>query len=166
MYTQIAGMTIIAYLVKMIPNVQGFVIMLTQTITVLYMIYYILMFITFLKLRYDQPNRPRNFKVPGGKIGAWIVAGLGLISSVFAIILAIYPPAQVKKEVGSPFIYMSVIVLLVAVVLLICFILYQLSQYHTNWVDPDNEFAPFTWQIEGLDKPEKVSSNIPTVRNV
>ena len=166
MYTQIAGMTIIAYLVKMIPNVEGFVIMLTQTITVLYMIYYILMFITFLKLRYDQPNRPRNFKVPGGKIGAWIVAGLGLISSVFAIILAIYPPAQVKKEVGSPFIYMSVIVLLVAVVLLICFILYQLSQYHTNWVDPDNEFAPFTWQIEGLDKPEKVSSNIPTGRNV
>lgn len=42
---------------------------------------------------------------------------------------------------------MSVIVLLVAVVLLICFILYQLSQHHTNWVDPDNEFAPFTWQI-------------------
>lgn len=93
MYTQIAGMTIIAYLVKMIPNVEGFVIMLTPTITVLYMIYYILMFITFLKLRYDQPNRPRNFKVPGGKIGAWIVAGLGLISSIFAIILAIYPPA-------------------------------------------------------------------------
>ena len=107
-------------------------------------------------------NGHRNFKVPGGKIGAWIVAGLGLISSVFAIILAIYPPAQVKKEVGSPFIYISVIVLLVAVVLLICFILYQSSQHHTNWVDPDNEFASFTWQIEGLDKPEKVSSNIPT----
>ena len=50
MYTQIAGMTIIAYLVKMIPNIEGFVIMLTPTITVLYMIYYILMFITFFKV--------------------------------------------------------------------------------------------------------------------
>lgn len=161
MYTQIAGMTIIAYLVKLIPNVEGFVIMLTQTITVLYLFYYILMFTTFLKLRYDQPNRPRTFKVPGGKFGAWFVAGLGLLSSIFGIILAIYPPAQVKAEVGSPVVYISVILILVAVILGICFVMYQLSKHH-NWVDPTNKFAPFTWEIEGLKKPGKVSSNVPT----
>ena len=161
MYTQIAGMTIIAYLVKLIPNVEGFVILLTQTITVLYMIYYILMFTAFLRLRYDQPNRPRSFKVPGGMVGAWIVAGIGLISSVFAIVLAIYPPAQVKSEVGSPAIYISVIVILVAIILAICLALYQLSKHH-DWVIPDNEFAPFTWEIEGLKKPGKVLSNVPT----
>ncbi|MCH5382148.1 amino acid permease [Lactobacillus paragasseri] len=161
MYTQIAGMTIIAYLVKLIPNVEGFVILLTQTITVLYMIYYILMFTAFLRLRYDQPNRPRSFKVPGGMVGAWIVAGIGLISSVFAIVLAIYPPAQVKSEVGSPAIYISVIVILVAIILAICLALYQLSKHH-DWVNPDNEFAPVTWEIEGLKKPGKVLSNVPT----
>lgn len=161
MYKQIAGMTIIAYLVKLIPNVEGFVILLTQTITVLYMIYYILMFTAFLRLRYDQPNRPRSFKVPGGMFGAWIVAGIGLISSVFAIVLAIYPPAQVKSEVGSPAIYISVIVILVAIILAICLALYQLSKHH-DWVNPDNEFAPFTWEIEGLKKPGKVLSNVPT----
>lgn len=161
MYTQIAGMTIIAYLVKLIPNVEGFVILLTQTITVLYMFYYILMFTAFLRLRYDQPNRPRSFKVPGGMVGAWIVAGIGLISSVFAIVLAIYPPAQVKSEVGSPAIYISVIVILVAIILAICLALYQLSKHH-DWVNPDNEFAPFTWEIEGLKKPGKVLSNVPT----
>ncbi len=161
MYTQIAGMTIIAYLVKLLPNVEGFVIMLTQTITVLYLFYYILMFTTFLKLRYDQPNRPRAFKVPGGKFGAWFVAGLGLLSSIFGIILAIYPPAQVKAEVGSPVVYISVILILVAVILGICFVMYQLSKHH-NWVDPTNKFAPFTWEIEGLKKPGKVSSNVPT----
>lgn len=161
MYKQIAGMTIIAYLVKLIPNVEGFVILLTQTITVLYMIYYILMSTAFLRLRYDQPNRPRSFKVPGGMVGAWIVAGIGLISSVFAIVLAIYPPAQVKSEVGSPAIYISVIVILVAIILAICLALYQLSKHH-DWVNPDNEFAPFTWEIEGLKKPGKVLSNVPT----
>lgn len=161
MYTQIAGMTIIAYLVKLLPNVEGFVIMLTQTITVLYLFYYILMFTTFLKLRYDQPNRPRAFKVPGGKFGAWFVAGLGLLSSIFGIVLAIYPPAQVKAEVGSPIVYISVILILVAVILGICFVMYQLSKHH-NWVDPNNKFAPFTWEIEGLKKPGKVTSNIPT----
>ncbi len=162
MYTQIAGMTIIAYLVKLIPNVEGFVILLTQTITILYMFYYILMFITFLRLRYDQPNRPRPFKVPGGKVGAWIVAGIGLISSVFGIVLAIYPPAQVKSEVGSPVTYVVIICILVAVILAICFIMYQLSKKHPEWVDPRNKFAPFTWEIEGLNKPGKVSSNVPT----
>ena len=162
MYTQIAGMTIIAYLVKLLPNVEGFVIMLTQTITVLYLFYYILMFTTFLKLRYDQPNRPRPFKVPGGKFGAWFVAGLGLLSSIFGIVLAIYPPAQVKAEVGSPVTYIVIICVLVAVILGICFVMYQLSKKHPEWVDPRNKFAPFTWEIEGLNKPGKVSSNVPT----
>lgn len=161
MYTQIAGMTVVAYLVKLIPNVEGFIILLTQTITVLYMIYYILMFTAFLRLRYDQPNRPRSFKVPGGKFGAWLVAGLGLISSSFAIVLAIYPPAQVKSEVGSPIVYISVILALVAVVLIVCFSLYPLSKKHTDWVNPNNKFAPFTWEIEELKKPGKALSNVP-----
>ena len=162
MYTQIAGMTVVAYLVKLIPNVEGFVILLTQTITVLYMIYYILMFTAFLRLRYDQPNRPRSFKVPGGKFGAWLVAGLGLIPSAFAIVLAIYSPAQVKSEVGSPTVYISVILALVAVVLIVCFSLYQLSKKHTDWVNPNNKFAPFTWEVEEIKKPGKALSNVPT----
>lgn len=161
MYTQIAGMTVIAYLVKLIPNVEGFVILLTQTITVLYLFYYVLMFTAFLKLRYDQPNRPRAFKIPGGKFGAWLIGGIGIISSIFGIVLAIYPPTQVKSEVGSPVVYISVILILVAVVLGVCFVLYQLSKHH-NWVDPNNKFAPFTWEIEGLKKPGKVTSNVPT----
>lgn len=162
MYTQMAIMTVIAYLVKLIPNVEGFVILLTQTITVLYMFYYTLMFLTFLRLRYDQPNRPRAFKVPGGMFGAWLVAGSGLASCVFGIILAIYPPTQVASEVGSPKIYVSMILILVAVILAICFIMYQASKRHPNWVSKNNVFAPFTWQIEGLKKPGKVLSNVPT----
>ena len=39
--------------------------------------------------------------------------------------------------------------------------MYQLSKHH-NWVDPKNKFAPFTWEIEGLKKPGKVESNVPT----
>ena len=49
-----------------------------------------------------------------------------------------------------------------AVVLVICFSVYQLSKKHPNWVNPHNKFAPFTWEIEGLKKPGKVLSNVPT----
>ncbi|RSX55583.1 amino acid transporter [Bifidobacterium dolichotidis] len=162
MYAQMAFMTIIAFIVFFLPNVEGFVALITQAITILYMIYYILMFASFLKLRYDQPNRPRLFKVPGGKVGAWIVALVGIAAAVFAIVLALYPPAQLAKEVGSGITYDVIIISLIAFVVLICFLMFRASQHHADWVDPANEFAPFTWQIEGMEKPGFAKSNIPT----
>lgn len=161
MYLQMVFMTLVAFIVFLLPNVEGFVILITQAITILYMLYYVAMFVSFLKLRYQQPNRPRAFKVPGGKFGAWFVALLGIAACLFGIVLAIYPPAQVESEVGSPVTYVTVILLLIAAVLIICFVLYRISRKH-DWVDPDNQFAPFTWQIEGLSKPGKVLSNIPS----
>lgn len=161
MYMQMGFMTAVAFLVFLIPNIEGFVILITQAITILYMMYYVLMFVSFLKLRHDQPNRPRLFKVPGGTFGAYLVAGVGLIACVFGIVLAIIPPAQVAEEVGSPVVYVSVIVAIILVTFAICFIMYQMSKRH-NWVDQSNVFAPFTWQIEGLKKPGKVLSNVPS----
>lgn len=161
MYLQMTFMTIIAFLVFLIPNIEGFVILITQSITILYMMYYVLMFISFLKLRHDQPNRPRLFKVPGGNVGAWVVAGVGLLACAFGIVLAIIPPAQVAEEVGSPVTYVVVIIAIIVITFLIAFFLYRASKKH-NWVDPTNVFAPFTWQIEGLKKPERVTSNVPS----
>lgn len=161
MYLQMGFMTVVAFLCFLIPNIEGFVVLITQAITILYMMYYVLMFVSFLKLRHDQPNRPRLFKVPGGTIGAWIVAGVGLIACVFGIVLAIIPPAQVAQEVGSPVTYVAVIVILIVVTFAICFAVYQASKKH-NWVDPNNVFAPFTWQLEGLKKPGRVASNVPS----
>ncbi|MEC4184437.1 APC family permease [Adlercreutzia sp. R21] len=161
MYLQMAFMTAVAFLCFLIPNIEGFVILITQAITILYMMYYVLMFISFLKLRHDQPNRPRLFKVPGGNVGAWIVAGVGLVACAFGIVLAIIPPAQVAQEVGSPVTYVVVIVTIILVTFAICFGVYQASRRH-NWVDPNNVFAPFTWQLEGLKKPQRVLSNVPS----
>lgn len=161
MYLQMAFMTVIAFLFFLIPNIEGFVILITQSITILYMLYYVLMFVSFLKLRHEQPNRPRDFKVPGGKVGAWIVAGFGLAACIFGIVLAIIPPAQISAELGSPVVYVGVILGIIISVLVICFALYRWSKKN-NWADPENQFAPFTWQIEGLKKPGKVASNVPT----
>ncbi|WP_290033332.1 APC family permease [Ligilactobacillus cholophilus] len=167
MYFQALCVTIIAFLVKLLPNVEGFFIMVTQTITILYLIYYIIMFIAFIRLRYNQANRPRSFKVPGGKFGAWLVTIVGIASSIFGIVIAFYPPTQVKQEVGSGTVYVVTIACLVAVVLLVALGLYQLSKHHNkthnnDWVNDQNKFAPYTWEIEGLKKPQKVESNVPT----
>ncbi|NEG70416.1 APC family permease [Bifidobacterium choloepi] len=161
MYVQMAVMTVIAFIVFLLPNVEGFVELITQAITILYMAYYVLMFVAFLRLRYTQPNRPRGFRVPGGKVGAWIVAGIGIVAATFGIVIAFYPPSQLEAEVGSGFTYDAIIIGLLAFVILACVVIYRLSRKR-NWVDPSNEFAPFTWQIEGLKKPGKVLSNVPT----
>lgn len=161
MYFQMALMTGIAFLCFLIPNIEGFVILITQSITILYMAYYIIMFVAFLKLRKDQPNRPRTFRVPGGKFGAYLTAGAGIAACVFGIILAIIPPSQVKQEVGSPVTYVVVIIGIIIGVIALCVAMLTASKKH-DWVDPNNQFAPFTWQIEGLSKPGKVLSNVPT----
>ena len=161
MYLQMAFMTLIAFLCFLIPNIEGFVVLITQAITILYMMYYVLMFVSFLKLRHDQPNRPRLFKVPGGSAGAWLVAGIGLLACLFGIVLAIIPPAQVAEEVGSPVTYVVVILAIILVTFGICFSVYQASKKH-DWVDENNVFAPFTWQLEGLKKPARVLSNVPS----
>ena len=45
MYMQMGFMTVVAFLVFLIPNIEGFVILITQAITILYMMYYVLMFV-------------------------------------------------------------------------------------------------------------------------
>ena len=167
MYFQCVFMTIISLLVGLLPNVEGFVIMMTQAITVLYLLYYVLMFVSYICLKYMQPNRPRSFTIPGGMFGAWLVTVVGLIACVFGIVLAIWPPAQVAEEVGSPVTYIVTIIAISLFVILLSFCLYMGAKHsnrnqRTTWVDPHNEFAPFTWQIEGLSKPGKSLSDIPT----
>ena len=58
-------------------------------------------------------------------MGAWLVAGLGLLACLFGIVLAIIPPAQVAEEVGSPVTYVVVIVAIIVVTFAICFGVYQ-----------------------------------------
>ena len=161
MFVQCVILTILSFVIELIPNVEGFVILLTQAMTVLYLVYYILMFITFVRLRYTQPNRPRAFKCPGGKTGAWIVAIIGIAASCLGILMSVWPPAQVAQEVGSPEVYVWTIIVICCIILAIPFLIYWAARKH-NWVDPENKFAPLTWQIEGFKKPTKSLSNIPT----
>ena len=167
MYVQCAFMTIFAYMVELLPNVEGFVIMLDQAVTVLYMIYYIIFFTAYLRLKYTQPNRPRAFVIPGGRAGGWITCIVGYICCAFGIVLAIWPPAQVAEEVGSPVTYVVTIIAIAVFIFAVGGVLYSFAKRsdarpETTWIDPHNEFAPFTWQIEGLDKPCHVESDIPS----
>lgn len=75
----------------------------------LYLIMYILMFISALVLRYRSPQVPRLFSIPFKNIGIWIVSGVGIFSSLFAIGVGFVPPQQFDS--GSLMIFETFLIL-------------------------------------------------------
>ncbi len=46
------------------------------------------------RLRYTQPDRVRPFRVPGGNIGMWIIAGFGFLTAMLVFLLGFVPPEK------------------------------------------------------------------------
>jgi amino acid transporter len=83
----------------LLPSVNGFYWLLTDLSTQLYMLMYALMFLAAIYLRYKFSSQQHPFMVPGGKLGMWLVAGLGLIGCAITLIVGFFPPTDV--DVGS-----------------------------------------------------------------
>ncbi|KTD65165.1 APC family permease [Legionella spiritensis] len=59
---------------------------------------YLFMFAAVIKLRYSQPDKPRSFMIPGGKIVLWLVAGAGSLCCLAAMGIGFIPPTQIPVE--------------------------------------------------------------------
>jgi glutamate:GABA antiporter len=59
---------------------------------------YVFMFAAAIKLRYSKPEKHRAYKIPGGKIGMCIVAGIGLFCCVVTILIGFIPPTQIPMQ--------------------------------------------------------------------
>ena len=63
---------------------------------------YLLLFLSVIRLRYTQPNTPRIYKIPGGNMGLWIIAGGGAVFCVLAFLLGFIIPDEYKfMEAGT-----------------------------------------------------------------
>lgn len=56
---------------------------------------YVFMFAAAIVLRYKEPNRPRPYRIPGGNVGMWVLASMGLFCCIFAIIIGFIPPNDI-----------------------------------------------------------------------
>ena len=74
----------------------------------LYLVMYMMMYASGIKLRYTQPDLKRSYKVPGGKMGMWLIAGVGFLAVAFSFIVAFFPPSQLP--VGSPAFYTGLVI--------------------------------------------------------
>jgi len=60
---------------------------------------YVFMFAAVIKLRYSQPDRPRAYRIPGGMIMIWLVAGIGILCCILTMAVGFVPPTQIP--IGS-----------------------------------------------------------------
>jgi amino acid transporter len=87
----------------LMPSVSGSYWLLTALSTQLYVLMYVMMFITGLCARYKFPAQIRTFTIPGGKMGLWAVCIAGLIGCIVTLIVGFFPPDGI--DVGSVFHY-------------------------------------------------------------
>ena len=100
-------MTLLSLLYIFIKDVNVAWFLLSALTAGLYLIMYMLMYASAIKLRRTRPDLPRTYKVPGGNTGMWLVAGIGFLAVLFSFILTFFPPSQLP--VGSPAAYTGLV---------------------------------------------------------
>jgi len=86
--------TVLALVFLYMPNISSAYRLLLLLTAQLYLIMYILMFVSAIVLRYKKPNVKRAFKIPFNNIGIWITSGFGIIACSFGLILGFFPPKE------------------------------------------------------------------------
>lgn len=137
--------TALSVMFVVMPSVQSAYQLLSQLTVILYLVAYLLMFAAVLALRRSQPDRPRPYRVPGGRVGVWVVGGTGFVASLLALVTSYVPPGQVA--VGSPVTYVVLLVVLSVVFVAVPVLVYRARR--PAWRDETSTFAPFTWQEAG-----------------
>lgn len=113
--TQGIVVTLFSLVFIVMPTVSSAYWILNAMVAQLYLIMYLLMFAAAIRLRYIKPNVERAYRVPGGKMGMWIVAGLGILGAGATFIIGFFPPAQITT--GNTFFY---VVFLIGGILIAC----------------------------------------------
>jgi amino acid transporter len=91
--------TILSSLFLFMPSVNGSYWLLTALAAQLYMLMYLMMFFAAIKLRQKAPDHLRGFRIPGGLMGMYIVAGIGIVGVTTTLIVSFMPPEDIN--VGS-----------------------------------------------------------------
>ncbi len=131
------SVTVLSFVFLVMPTVSSAYFVLAMLTAAPYMIMYMVLYASAIRLRYSQPDVERSYKVPGGKIGMWIISGVGLISLVFAFILEFFPPSNLP--VGGPVFYVCFLSILTILFVVTPFIMIAFKKPHWKHDDEEKE---------------------------
>ena len=105
---------------------------------------YMFMFAAFIKLRKIKGSVTRPYKVQGGKIGMWLVAGVTFAALIFSFVVGLFPSGT-SYTLTETILY--VVGMLMAVLLIILLPPYLLKQFRKDsWKPTKREFRD--WYCE------------------
>lgn len=142
LYVQGGIVTVLAFLMVLMPSVQSFYQILSQLTCILYLIAYLLMFAAAIRLRYSMKKAARPFRL--GKKGngvMWLISGVGFIGSLTAFIFSFFPPSQIGM--GSNTVWFTVLISGTLIFVVLPFIILKFKK--KSWDSMGNDFVPFHW---------------------
>ena len=145
LWIQLIWVSILSLVLVVLPSVESAYQILSQLSTIIYLVMVIIIYAAFVRLRRTEPNAKRGFKIPGGDFMKWVIGIVGIVGAVAASILSFLPPSQINT--GSPATYIIMLIVGFLVLISIPFIIYKCRK--PGWRDPNTDFYPFNWEIEG-----------------
>ena len=155
LYVQGIAVTLLSFIMVLMPSVQSFYQILSQLTCILYLIVYLLMFASSLKLRYSMKNAPRPYRL--GKKGngmMWLIAGVGFLSSAVAFVFSFFPPAQI--QMGSNTVWFTVLILGTILFVVLPFIIQKFRK--PSWDATGTDFVPFHWDNSAQAAQERLQA--------
>lgn len=108
-------------------NNLSFLVAISLTV-VIYLVGYLLFFIGYFVLVYKKKELDRTYNVPGKTIGKTIIAGVGLLLSIFALLISFVPPASIAK--GEDRTYQVILLISFVITVIMPFVIYELHDKH------------------------------------
>lgn len=124
--------TIIALLYVFIPDVSSSYWMFSVMTTQIYLIMYLLLFVTAIRLRRNQPDHPRGYKAPA----LAVLCVVGLLASLAAMLIGFVPPSQYGSGGGLRY-FLIIFGGLVGLGLLVPFLFYKFRKPSWKTASPD-----------------------------
>ena len=81
-------------------TVKGAYLKLVNATLIVYFLPYLYMFAAAVKLRLQIAREPGGVPIPGGATGSYLWNGLGFVTTIVAIVLALIPPADSTDRTG------------------------------------------------------------------
>ncbi len=95
---QASVVSVLSCVFLFMPNINSSFLILVDLSVLLYLIMYVMMFISAIILRYTQPEVKRGYKIPFKNIGIWTVGIIGSLGATFTFVLGFFPAAQLDAE--------------------------------------------------------------------
>ena len=123
--------TLASFIIIYMPSLSTSYWILTALSAQMYLVMYVFMFISAIRLRYTHPHVPRVYEVPYKFKGIWLFSSIGIIASIFAIVIGFIPP--IEFETGNNLTYFSILFFSLMAMIAVPLIIYYFKK--DSWLD-------------------------------